>query len=1368
MTWENEFSSRKIRGLPCFPLRCAGVFPPGRILFSVMAVSLLALVFCFVLCGAAGADSPSAEADAIQERFLAHFQGQGYRVLRNGYGHPHLERNVEEDGGREQVPYVREVPRTRWVTVTDENGERVRTKTTKIVEVKGEYTRWLGGYSGQFSLDLEIAALPGAADLATHLSTTVFPEMQNNRRAMEEKSRSMGGVLNRPVQLQETRWAEGDGWAEGLRIHEDTQVFLESEEAFLYGSLNSLRQPAMTELALGASSVGGGLKLVFWTDRFLFRLRATVQHSGSGNLEWKADGGPRAMELVREAYQVIAGRELALALPDSLGSLPSLILEAAPSSLPADGRSRSTLTATFRGIDSEDLEGQELVFEILPEGGHVPGALSPEQVFLTGSDPVSAVFTAPDAEAFPALPEKATIRAACPKLGLEDRVSLTLERYEGLDVAVEHPVLPAHPDYGSALTFSFGAPGENRIGQNLEAVVRAASPHGRLLTPQQKLAGQEGSPELKLEAAPGVEHTLYYHYVGEPPADAALDELVTVEIPSMGYRQDVSLSVGIDLALVGAEPLWKGPLTAGVAVPFRVRVEDRFHPETNVKELFEAFEIAPDLHIRQKSFVPVAVSAGEGDLCSRLLHHVTGSVIPRGASVREVTAGAVLRGRGDDAGWYLAETSPGGNCLFPGIIPWDRGSYQFEIALEPRWKGDASGVSHTVVMAPLDVSESGAGDAMMDDFFIPTLKSWVGLTPAGSAFSTAWDVAGTIHEHREDPKEAALAGISALASSVARDLATGWAGDAVKARLLKEEFRVHVSKAMDIPLDQLDDETFREAMKAVEDRYWAGSTFDALFGYALDRTEGLLLPLSSPLRLVRPALAEGGDGLAQALTFGSAFLSGKGGVAVMVLGPGAGELHVRDGQARVLQDAPEQMFASGGELQRVYRSEGRLVVPVEGNAQTVLDVPAGMENLRLYVLRGDGHSFSRLEKVVTPLQVVLSDEGITTRPWELPDEGLSSDKGTVAPDRSESSKDVPASPEIAFVKVGLPGTDRELSSDVEPVSGDVRSALKGQKAEEERAGDEIFPVSPKVLPEPIQAAITGSRVNFRSGPTVSSKVLGKLDKGERVDVLKEWTPPSEGEGVLARSCEIDIGKETIRLPNGFGVRITAVDETAGTADVTFRHGDNWVSGTLARDAVSSTNGDPWFLVQRQDGTLGWAFGTYVETAPRKQERPGPEVRTLYDSARILLDGEQYGEALFVLDQVLELYPGHVDALFERGRCLAAMDRYEEAVESFWEIPFYAPGHPLYLAWTGYCWQAMGRCDKALLAYGAALRLHPDHDIIGPVSDHLVRCRESLGLSGDIPPDDDEVREFLFGRWDEHIAGDIWNGSTRGEGLWETW
>ena len=340
------------------------------------------------------------------------------------------------------------------------------------------------------------------------------------------------------------------------------------------------------------------------------------------------------------------------------------------------------------------------------------------------------------------------------------------------------------------------------------------------------------------------------------------------------------------------------------------------------------------------------------------------------------------------------------------------------------------------------------------------------------------------------------------------------------------------------------------------------------------------------------------------------------------------------------------------------------------------------------------------------------------------------------------------------------GEERPASADLTSEEG-VGSVSAESETPAPVSGDKSQ-TSPRV------AAITGNRVSFRSDPSVSGKVLGMLDKGEEVNVLKEWAPPSKGEGVLARPCEIDIGEETIRLPNGFGVRITAVDESAGTATVSFRHGDGWVSGTLARDAVSSTKGDPWFLVQRQDGTLGWAYGSYLERDLRKPDPPGPEVQALYRDGMELLRAGKNGEALFCLDQALELYPAHVDALFARGRCLAAMKRYEEAVESFWEIAFYAPSHPRYLAWTGYCWQAVGLYEKAMLAYGAALRLHPDHDIAGPVADHLAQCRQALGLPGDASLPDDKIRAFVFDRWNDHIAGDIWDRSRRGEGLWETW
>lgn len=337
--------------------------------------------------------------------------------------------------------------------------------------------------------------------------------------------------------------------------------------------------------------------------------------------------------------------------------------------------------------------------------------------------------------------------------------------------------------------------------------------------------------------------------------------------------------------------------------------------------------------------------------------------------------------------------------------------------------------------------------------------------------------------------------------------------------------------------------------------------------------------------------------------------------------------------------------------------------------------------------------------------------------------------------------------------------------DIRPASPDAK--VSAEKEDSRPEGSEIQDPEPADEPT-LRGIITGNRVNFRSSPSVSGEILGKLDKGEQIGILKEWTPPAPGEAVLNDACEIEVGGETLRLPNGFGVTITDVDEKVGTVTVSFLRKGEKVSGKLVRQAVSSTKGNRWYLVKRQDGTEGWAFGKYVDLEEGPPVGPGPDVQYLYYQALDLLGEDKKGEALFKLDQLLELYPGHVDALFERGRCLAAMKRYEEALESFWEIPFYAPSHPLYLAWTGYCYQAMKQHDRALLAYLAVLRLHPDHSITDPVSDHILQCQKLLGLNDETLPAEQDVKSFIFDRWDDYIAEEIWKGTTRGKGFWDTW
>jgi hypothetical protein len=210
----------------------------------------------------------------------------------------------------------------------------------------------------------------------------------------------------------------------------------------------------------------------------------------------------------------------------------------------------------------------------------------------------------------------------------------------------------------------------------------------------------------------------------------AADEIVTIEIPELGLKKEVTFSVGIDLAIVAAQRKYGGTLYPLLWEPFHVYVVDRFHPDADLAALLERFRIKTDLVIEQTSYAPAPVDPAQTGFLSALFTRLEGSalgslhdaVIWYGGqwevqSTPDKRYVLIQKGRHEDGKPWMD---------YPAIVFWERGSYQFKVTLKPG-AFDADPRTNTALTEVFTIEAfRGMGDEVIHTVFLPSIEFLAG------------------------------------------------------------------------------------------------------------------------------------------------------------------------------------------------------------------------------------------------------------------------------------------------------------------------------------------------------------------------------------------------------------------------------------------------------------------------------------------------------------------------------------------------------------------------------------------------------------------------------------------------------------------
>lgn len=156
-----------------------------------------------------------------------------------------------------------------------------------------------------------------------------------------------------------------------------------------------------------------------------------------------------------------------------------------------------------------------------------------------------------------------------------------------LSVTVKHPIMPALQRAHNSIAFQLQAPS---TAEGYRALIRSESGLGRVALHDKGLFMEQ----LETTVHPDQEHLILFRWSGPAPTQAPHRETVIVSIPELNLVEKRELSIGIDLHI---EAIELGAPSSGASSPVHVYLKDRFHPEANLQEILQTWDIRPELRL---------------------------------------------------------------------------------------------------------------------------------------------------------------------------------------------------------------------------------------------------------------------------------------------------------------------------------------------------------------------------------------------------------------------------------------------------------------------------------------------------------------------------------------------------------------------------------------------------------------------------------------------------------------------------------------------------------------------------------------------------------------------------------------------------
>jgi len=627
------------------------------------------------------------------------------------------------------------------------------------------------------------------------------------------------------------------------------------------------------------------------------------------------------------------------------------------------------------------------------------GSVSHQTIETDSNGNAMVIYTSPVRENLPkdSVP-RAELIVRCAALDLEETVYIDLYVDEDIRIKPAYTILPAHRDVKNELTFRFENPDKDR-GKSYTAIIRTLSDHGQLMTythpnPQQ---------ELTIDAASGVDNVITYFWEGPQPADRAVEETITIDIPELNLSGVLTFSVGIDLMVDEAIISWKPPFQPFLTIPIQVFIKDRFHPDADLDQLFSDLKIEPRLKVEQTGYTSPTVLSGSDGGEDKLLA-AAGIFLEQGAMgkqrpkslTRDIVVGAIKKTK--ENRWLLVSKNLSGeripvDQMFPAIIPFVRGQFQVSVTLDPNFSGDALSTDHTKQLMPIDVSRMSARQGELEYFLLPSLKAVAGLTPQGSLGFGLTEIA--LKTRAGDYKGAIITAGQMVAGKIIGD----GLGDKMKASYksaMNTFYKEQTAKALGTTVKALHPKKAELALRLAKP-YKLASWVDTITGWALDQTIGDLSPSSKrpeiPSFLPQVFFAHLGelllpqahaekflknDGLIdQAIDYLTLFTQGYGNEygVVVITRSGLDRFSATDSYGNVLKQVPGSVFAGKDELEMIRTGKHLVVIPFEKGKGLNLDMSGHGDPVKIYKILDNTVTKGILDYQGKPWKKQLSVKG---------------------------------------------------------------------------------------------------------------------------------------------------------------------------------------------------------------------------------------------------------------------------------------------------------------------------------------------------------------------------------------------------------
>ncbi len=137
--------------------------------------------------------------------------------------------------------------------------------------------------------------------------------------------------------------------------------------------------------------------------------------------------------------------------------------------------------------------------------------------------------------------------------------------------------------------------------------------------------------------------------------------------------------------------------------------------------------------------------------------------------------------------------------------------------------------------------------------------------------------------------------------------------------------------------------------------------------------------------------------------------------------------------------------------------------------------------------------------------------------------------------------------------------------------------------------EETYSMVPNV--STAKGIITGSGVILRKGPSISTSIVDRLNKGDVVTILDKFRVDNTHEAVITSDVDIVTESGLYRLNKGKAVKI--IQEYYDTYLISFDITGKENTGQVTKQMVKRTYGQIWYNVKTNKGIEGWVFGDYL-------------------------------------------------------------------------------------------------------------------------------------------------------------------------------